>query len=63
MISSMKRTIQELIWDITGESVERQLGALVETAKVVRARGHRRGSIPASLSRATLLRSTSIRYP
>ena len=57
----MKRTIQELIWDITGKSVERQLGALVETAKAVRIRRHRRGSIPASLSRATSLRSASIR--
>jgi hypothetical protein len=59
----MKRTIQELIWDITGENVQRQLGALIETAKVVRAQGYHRGPIPASLCRATSLRSTSIRYP
>jgi ubiquinone/menaquinone biosynthesis C-methylase UbiE len=45
MASSLKRTIQELIWDTTGESVERQLEDLIETAAAVRARGRRLGSL------------------
>ncbi len=38
MIGSIKRTIQELIWDTTGESIERQLPALIDTANRLRAR-------------------------
>ncbi len=45
MISSMKRTIQELTWDTTGESVERQLAGLIAKAKATRKRGKRLGSL------------------
>ena len=45
MISSMKRTIQELTWDTTGESVERQLAGLIAKAKATRKRGKRLGSV------------------
>ena len=45
MLSSMKRTIQELTWDTTGESVERQLADLIAKAKATRSRGKRLGSL------------------
>ena len=45
MISSMKRTIQEFTWDSTGESIERQLAALIATAKATRTREKLLGSL------------------
>ena len=41
----MKRTIQELTWDTTGECVERQLADLIAKAKATRTRGKRLGSL------------------
>lgn len=45
MIGSMKRTIQELTWDTTGESIERQLADLVETARETSKRRKHLGSL------------------
>lgn len=45
MISSMKRTIQELIWDAAGESIERQLATLIDIANAKQTGGKQLGSL------------------
>jgi len=38
MVSSLRRTSQEMIWDSTGECVERQIGDLITRARTIEAR-------------------------
>lgn len=45
MVSSLRRTSQEMIWDSAGECVERQWGALQERARAIAARTQKHGSL------------------
>ncbi|MSO64892.1 MAG: hypothetical protein EXQ85_03665 [Alphaproteobacteria bacterium] len=45
MGSSLLRTCQEVMWDVYGEKIEKQLPALVETARRLRTSNRRKGSL------------------